>query len=175
MLPQPAASLTLDLSSRFRQPLMRFFLRRTDSRADAEDLTQEVFVRILTLRDAGAVQSLDAFIFTVAANLMRDRWRQRATQTVVRSIEDLGPSEGGPAQADERSPDRVLQAREGVAAIMRRLDRLSSRTRDIFILHRIENMRQKDIAQAFGLSVSAVEKHVSRALLCLSGLDVRDE
>ena len=44
------------------------------------------------------------------------------------------------------------------------MEGLSERTRDIFILARIEHMHQRDIAKLFGISVSAVEKHVMKAL-----------
>jgi RNA polymerase sigma-70 factor (ECF subfamily) len=59
-----------ELSSAYRRPLMAFFLRHTDDRAEAEDLTQEVFVRILKGAPAATVQAPDAFVFTIAANLL---------------------------------------------------------------------------------------------------------
>jgi RNA polymerase sigma-70 factor (ECF subfamily) len=48
------------------------------------------------------------------------------------------------------------------------LDALDERTKNIFILFRLEGMRQKDIAAAYGISVSTVEKHVMAAVLHLA-------
>jgi len=64
---------------------------------------------------------------------------------------------------EERDPDRVLQARQSLATVMAALRALPERTRTIFILFRLEGMKQREIADVLGISVRTVELHVIRA------------
>ena len=69
---------------------------------------------------------------------------------------------------EDRGPERVLQGYESLSEVLSTLNELSERTRDIFILFRLENMKQRDIALAFGITVKAVEKHVLKAVTHLA-------
>ena len=159
----------LQLDARFRRPLMSFFLRRLGSRSEAEDLTQQVFVRVLSVGPA-AMENPQAYIFTMAANLLRDRGRattRRGVDAVVppdaELIDDLMST-----LVEDRSPERVLMGKEALADVLKALDELGERTRDIFILFRLESMKQAQIATLFGISQSTVEKHVMRAMAHLT-------
>ena len=169
------ADLIARLDARFRGPLMVFFLRRQFSRAEAEDLTQEVFVRLLGREGSAAPEHAEVYIFQIAANLMRDRARRSVTHRAAAHASLDAPAElaahgveNQPALVEDRSPERVLLAQESLAAAMQALNELSERTRHIYILHRLEKMRQKEIASLLGLSVSAVEKHIIRAVAHLA-------
>ena len=63
------------LNRRFRPALMAFFLRRIGNHAEAEDLTQEVFARLMAM-GAENLHQADAYVFQMAANLLRDRGRR---------------------------------------------------------------------------------------------------
>src|ERR1700760_2200542 len=67
----PTAALELDRS--FRGPLVAYFLKRVNSRNEAEDLTQEVFMRLVNHPDRNNGQTIEGYVFTIAANLLRDR------------------------------------------------------------------------------------------------------
>ncbi|MFX8817134.1 sigma factor, partial [Acinetobacter baumannii] len=87
-----------ELSHLYRRPLMAYFLRHTNDRAEAEDLTQEVFVRILR-GAATSVQAPDSFVFTIAANLLRDRMRVRIAKRADRHVSlDLDTAQDTPAE-----------------------------------------------------------------------------
>ncbi len=163
--PPGSPELAERLDARFRAPLMSFFLRRTGSRQDAEDLTQEVFLRILRREVEPSGEYAELFIFKVAANLLRDRARQagsRRRNDHVR-LDPLDPPPGDPALIEDLGPERVLLSQEALAAALRALDQLGERTRDIFVLYRLEKMKQREIAAPCGLAVSSVEKYVARA------------
>jgi len=163
--PPATAELAARLDARFRAPLMSFFLRRTGSRQDAEDLTQEVFLRILRREEEPSGEYAELFIFKVAANLLRDRARQagaRRRNDHV-SLDPLDPPPGDRGLIEDLGPERVLLSQEALAAALRALDQLGERTRDIFVLYRLEKMKQREIAALYGLSVSSVEKYVARA------------
>ena len=65
----PTAALELDRS--FRGPLVAYFLKRVKSRNEAEDLTQEVFVRLLNHPDKNNGQTIDGYVFTIRSEERR--------------------------------------------------------------------------------------------------------
>ncbi|MGC3981292.1 MAG: sigma-70 family RNA polymerase sigma factor [Steroidobacteraceae bacterium] len=156
------------LSDQYRAALMSYFLKRVGNRAEAEDLTQEVFYRLLRT-PVGEQQRTDAYVFTIAANLLRDRARHdqrshvREHQTVDEQADIL--DEG---LIDQRAPERVLAGQQLLDELLSALGTLPERTRDIFVLFRLEGLSQREIAELHGISVSAVEKHVVKALTQLT-------
>jgi RNA polymerase sigma factor (sigma-70 family) len=150
-----------DLCRRFRPALLAFFLRRVPNAAEAEDLAHDVFLRLAGV-PLEQLRSADAYVFQVAANLLRDRARRWKVRN------DYAAAEVAAAEAEEPEthaldPERIETARRSLAALVARLMELPKRTREIFILYRIENVARRDIAQAYGLSLSTVEKEVARA------------
>lgn len=164
----PLAAPTLDagaFDARFRVPLMRYFLRRVATRVEAEDLTQEVFVRLLR-RDTGLRQpTADAFVFQIATNLLRDRARRARSHCADRHLSLDEGTPGWICDCAGADPDaeRVLVAQEELHAALAALDELGERCRDIFLLFRVERMKQKEIARLYGLSVRMVEKYIVKA------------
>src|SRR5687767_15957115 len=73
----PPHELREQLAARFRAPLMAFFLRRIKDRVQAEDLTQEVFLRVIQAARENTIENAESFVFRVANNLLHD---QRRTQ-----------------------------------------------------------------------------------------------
>lgn len=143
----------------YRPALMAFFLRRSQSHAEAEDLTQEVFIRIAGRRESN-MRSANAYIFQVAANLLRDRTRREKIISEhvagMRVVEGIG--------VEPLDPHRIAAGREQLQLLSEALRELPERTRQIFLLFRYENVPQRTIAESFGISVSAVEKHLYRAM-----------
>jgi RNA polymerase sigma factor (sigma-70 family) len=160
-------TLPAALDARFRLPLMNFFLRRIKDRAEAEDLTQEVFVRLIGTVEPDRIKCAEAFVFRVAANLLIDRSRVQNR----RSQRSYGPMAGERISrldrdlVEDREPERVLLGRESLTEVMHSLDALGERTRDIFVLFRLQNVKQRDIAALYGIGRSTVEKHVMKAAL----------
>lgn len=152
-----------DLSARFRAPLISYFLRRVSSVSEAEDLTHDVFARIIDGDRLKDLENPDSYVFAVAANLLKDRARRAHTREVYR-IE----LEEAHREAEVLTPERVLQGKEKLDAVRAGLAELTEKTRDMFILHRLEGLSHKEIADLYGVSVSAVEKHVIKALAHLA-------
>lgn len=151
-----------DLSRRFRPALMAFFVRRLANHAEAEDLTQEVFVRLAAM-PADRMNHADAYVFQIAANLLRDRGRRERVRADYRRGVTMSDGRG----VEPIDPDRVLAGRQALGQIADVLRDLPERTRAIFILYRIEAMAKREIAASYGISVSAVDKHLMKAMACL--------
>jgi RNA polymerase sigma-70 factor (ECF subfamily) len=154
------------LDARFRRPLVRFFLRRVRDFAEAEDLTQEVFARALGSEQLAQLNRADSFVFTVASNLLRDRHRTQARRAAA--VEFRAASVEAADPVEDRGPERVLQGCESLEEVLVALDSLGERTRDIFILFRLESMKQREIAELYGITQKAVEKHVLKAVVHLA-------
>jgi RNA polymerase sigma-70 factor (ECF subfamily) len=156
-----------NVDQRFRAPLMAYFYRRVGDRRDAEDLTQEVFIRLTRHPDKPSGEGAEAYVFMIASNLLKDRTRHQLSRrtTAHRSLSDLPQTITTPQPlVEERDPERVFAAKETLQDVVAALGEMSERTREVFILSRLENMHHRDIAAMYGISVSAVEKHVMRAL-----------
>jgi RNA polymerase sigma factor (sigma-70 family) len=166
----PPEQLRSELGARFQRPLMSFFLRRIKDRSLAEDLTQDVLLKVVRASERGQIARADSYVFKVAINLLRDH-RRRALRTgpaVFLPIEEDSDGQLENQLVEAISPERVLLSEESLADVLRSLEELGDMTREIFILFRLENMKQKDIAALYGIGQSTVEKHVVKAVVHLS-------
>lgn len=162
-------ALRRELDERFRGPLMSFFYRRVGDRAEAEDLTQEVFVRLVGSDSFEGAERAEAFVFRVAANLLRDRHRRAARWRMSEyPIDDELVGELTRHFLERRGPERIVMGKETLASVMASLDELGERARNIFVLFRLENMKQREIADLFGISQSTVEKTIIKAMMHLA-------
>jgi RNA polymerase sigma factor (sigma-70 family) len=162
-----AAELT-EFGVAYATALRSFFSRRAPA-DDAEDLVQEVLLRIQKRKPDLVVQNVEGYLFEVAANVLIDRARRNRT----RRRSDHCELTEFHHPVDEISPERVLQGREEMALAIAALNELPDRTRQVFTLVRFESMSYKLVASRFGISVSAVEKHVMKAMRHMS-LRLRD-
>lgn len=139
--------------------LRRFFARRAHA-ADVDDLMQDVALRMETRRADGPIQNVEGYLFQVAHSVLTDRARRDATRCRSRhnSLEEIHHP------VEVLSPLRVLEGREQVQRLVAALDTLPARARQAFVLHRFEDMSYSAIARQMGVSVSAVEKHIARAV-----------
>jgi len=161
-------TLKQELDARFRAPLMAYFLRRLGNRSEAEDLTQETFARLIGSQSFESAEVARAYVFRVASNLLRDRMRAAARKRNVTVLPLEALSGSDPGMVEEIGPERVLVGRERLGEVLACLDELGGRTKSIFILFRLEGMKQKDIAALYGIGQSTVEKYVMAAVLHLA-------
>lgn len=147
-----------------RRWLTGYFRRRVRNDHEVDDLVQEVFTRIAA-RDSGQpVENLGGYVLKTAASVLADRGRRRAARHV-----DLHISFDAERHGDEEiDPERVLSGKEELHAATAALLALPERTRTVFVLRRLEGYRHGAIAAHLGISVSAVEKHMVRAVQHLS-------
>jgi RNA polymerase sigma factor (sigma-70 family) len=150
---------------RHRRSLFCYFLRHTRQQNDAEDLVQDVFLRLSRRESVLGIRNDEAFLFETASNLLRDWARKRRTHGVV-----VQPAVAEHELWDrEPGPDRVLLAKVELDAVVQALEGLGEKTRRIFVLRRMEQLKCQEIAALYGISVKAVERHIALALVHLAG------
>lgn len=145
------------LVRQYREPLKRFFERRLRDRAEAEDLAQEVLLR-LARQHSLVRQTRPAYIFLTARSVLLDKVRRNR----VRERADVPGNDGSALEVP--SAERVYSAQERVRRVEQLLEALTPRARQVFTMHRIEGLAYTEIAQALGITVSTVEKHMTAAL-----------
>lgn len=153
-----------DLSKTYRSVLQRYFLRRGLPSQDTEDMAQEVFVRLSRRRGLSDMENVAGYLFETAASVAIDYQRGR----IQRHSLAHEPYEEARHAISDFAPDRLFAGREALNNVLTGLRELPERTRNVFILARLEQMRHAEIARRLGISVSAVEKHIVKALAHLS-------
>lgn len=151
------------LVQRFRTPLLRYFRRGVRVPEDAEDLTQEVFVRLLRRPDLDQVENIDGFLFVTAANLLKDYYRAQARHggAKVTSIDNVE------VETLEPNPGQTVEDRDEIGVLLGAIEDLPPKCRAVFVLFRFEDVPQAEIARRMGITVSMVEKHIAAALVAL--------
>jgi RNA polymerase sigma factor (sigma-70 family) len=152
-----------------RANLVRFFAARLGSLEAAEDLAQDLYLKLSTMEPVEDVQNPMALLYRMGANLMLDRLR-RERRGAVREDAWLKVERttlGGEDVVDHPPADEALAGRQRLAQLIAGLETLPPRMREAFRRHKLEGMSHAETARAMGISISAVEKHVSGALKAL--------
>ena len=141
-------------------PALRRHFRKRGAGSDAEDLVQEVFLRLQTGAERGAIDNVEGYIFRIANNVLISRRRH----DLVEGRPFWGPLSDELESSEPLSPERILLGREHWMRFQAGLEALPHRAREAFLLHRFENMTYNAIARRMEISTSAVEKLIARAL-----------
>jgi RNA polymerase sigma-70 factor (ECF subfamily) len=153
-----------------RGDLVRFFTLRLKSAAAAEDLVQDIYLRLTSVEAEAEVHNPAGYLYRLGSNLMLDRLRgERRTASRDAAWREIHRTIAGREDvAEEPSAEQALAARERLQAIVAALQELSPQTQRVFRMHKFEGLSHPEVAQALGISRSAVEKHVMAALKHLS-------
>ncbi|VFT06015.1 ECF subfamily RNA polymerase sigma-24 factor [Pseudomonas aeruginosa] len=126
--------------------------------ADAADLAQDTFLRILLKRELREIGIPRAFLRTIARGLVIDHWRREELQRAyLESIAHL-------PEAQAPSPEARELVLELLEEISRMLDGLKPKVRTAFLLAQCEDLSHRQIAERMGVSQRSVERYVAEAL-----------
>jgi RNA polymerase sigma factor (sigma-70 family) len=144
------------------QSELQFHLTRiVDCPEIAADLAQESFIIFFREAKKQTIDHPRGFLFRIAKNLAYDHIKHRKVTENYQQSKEQSP----PSVSDFPSAEKLVSIDERLTAIKRILDELPLRTQEIFILNRVYGMTYDETAKELGISDSAVEKHMAKALL----------
>jgi RNA polymerase sigma-70 factor (ECF subfamily) len=164
---QSSASLSsAAVFEKYRERIYRYILRMTRDHSEAEDLTQETFLRahrsLETLEDD---KSLTAWLYRIATHVCYDRFRQSSYHSPPQSIH--APSPGGyDVEVEDRAAprlDEAVEQSEMSACVQEYLVNLPDDYRIAIILHDLHGLTNPQIAEMLGCSLDTVKIRVHRA------------
>lgn len=148
---------------RYREPLMRYFLRRGVPAAGAEDLAQDCFTRLFALASRDHIENVEAYLFQTASSVFADYVEYTHKRQASKHVSfDFFAFDTEPTGAP--GADRVLEAKEAVSRLKVVLLELKPRAREIFLLNRLDGLSYTQIAVRFGMTNKGVEWHMHEAL-----------
>jgi len=148
--------------------LKSFVSRKVGCAALAEDIVQEAWVRVASNTPAEPVSNSRAYLYRIAHNLVIDRIRRDRVQS--RHVVNDFLAENIPS--NDSSPENWLVHRERLDTLMKAVEELPPRCRQVFRMRKFEQLDQSEIARRLGITRSMVEKHLRKALAhCLSRLE----
>ncbi len=159
-----------EVVARYKAKIYNYIYRMTGSSEDAEDLTQEVFVRMYTSIDSFRGQSsLNTWLFRIAGNLCIDRFRRTKNHISAYSLDEpVGDADQTHEVADSTyEPHRLLENVEMAEQIQSALAKLPEKLRATLLLHDIEGMPYEEIAQVAGCPLGTVKSRLFNARMQL--------
>lgn len=151
------------LYQRYSRRLYGFVIRYIKREQDAEEIVQDVFVKIWEARaKIDVYSSFESFLFTIAYNTTISLFRKRASEE--RYLEHLKLLQQVKAAPDLNDEIHFNELNQKVQAL---LDKLTPRQREIFRLSREEGFTHDEIAKQLGISVLTVKKHITNTLAIL--------
>ncbi|MCA1325590.1 RNA polymerase sigma factor [Herbaspirillum sp. alder98] len=167
MVEDVRSTLLGHLASRYGD-LKRRLTRLLGSDDLAGDALQDTWLRLQRMdADTSPIMNPHAFLLRMAANIAVDQRRSQSRALPpgeIAELLDLADHAPGPEQ--------TVEARSEVQALLRLLERMPARRREILIMVRLEGMLQKEVAERLGISLRTVEHELKRAHdFCMSRLD----
>lgn len=167
-----------EIVSRYKGKIYNYLYRMTGSAEDAEDLTQEVFVRMYTnIGSFRAEASLSTWLFRIAGNLSVDAFRRGKkerglTLSLDAPVAGSGDSDDGQSATRDvpdwsQEPGTLLGRKELGAHIQAALQKLPSKLRSAVVLHDIEGLAYEEIAQTERVPLGTVKSRIFNARVAL--------
>jgi RNA polymerase sigma-70 factor (ECF subfamily) len=147
--------------------LTAYLRRRTASEADAQEILQESYARILGYgySDSRPPEVWKSLLYRIATNLAISQQRMNR----ARNVSGQCPLDEIELPSDTPSQERQLAAEQELALIRAAIEGLSPKCRKVFLLSRVHQRTYPQIAQLCGISVKMVEKYMSQALASMRG------
>lgn len=144
----------------------RFLSARLGDRQEAEDILQELYIKLSGINAPDDLRDPVAYLYRMALNLARDhrRERSRAHKREAEWVNARATIVGSEAIADAPSAEAEYAAKQQIAAVRAALDELSPQCRRAFVLHKFEGLSHEEVARRTGITRSTVEKHMRTAL-----------
>jgi RNA polymerase sigma-70 factor (ECF subfamily) len=151
------------ISEQYRDKIYRYILRLVHDPSDADDLTQETFLRVHrkleTLQDPATVST---WIYRIATNICYDRFRQKSRQPVV-SVQRDEDTDTEPEDTEALRLDQYIDREDMGNCIREFMEGLSDSYRTVIMLHDLHGMTNPEIAETLACSLHTVKIRLHRA------------
>ena len=154
-----------ELMRRWQLPLTRYIYRYVGNQTEALDVAQETFVRVFQQRHRFKEKlKFSAWLFAIATNLCRNFLRWQSRHLSKASEYDQAEESWEAIQlTSQNSPDELARLKESSEAVRRQVEALPDQLKAVVLLADYEELAYRDIAEALGCSVKAVETRLYRA------------
>lgn len=159
-MPSDATSL---LFAEHRHSLVKYATRLVGSRAQAEDLVQEAWVRLNAAARESSVHEPLGYLYRIIRNLAFDHSRAQGREGLWQR--DGGSIETILGMRENASPETIALYREQLRELQAAMDEMPSRMRIAFGLHRVDGLKMREIAELLDISIPMVQKLIAAALL----------
>jgi RNA polymerase sigma-70 factor (ECF subfamily) len=153
----------------FRRRVYALAYKMLLNHSDADEVTQETFVRVYNrIEQLKSPEHFDSFIYRIAINYAIDLLRKRKGRTVAMAEEKDLPGSAQLSLAEKISdPERLLENKQLLEAILKAADELPPRQRITLVLHDIEGLSKEEVAQALSCPEATVRSnlHIARSKL----------
>lgn len=173
MITKQSGASSADIFAAYHARIRHYILGMVHDPADADDLTQDVFVQVHrklgSLRDQDA---LVAWLYRIATHVCYDRFRKSSRQLGTERLEDAERVAGG-SETDESDVvrlDRVIERKEMSTCVRKYIEELPGDYRKVIALHDLEELTNPEIAQMLGVSLDTVKIRLHRARRNLEGV-----
>ena len=156
------------LVQRHKVRLYNYVLRMLRDAAEAEDVTQEAFIRAYVHADKYRnIARFSTWLYTIATNLVRNRIRKLKSTPRLVSIQGRVDDEEDGREAWQLAdagdlPDRTTEKHELHALVSRSIDRIPPRYREAFVLREVHDMSYEEISAVTGLKLGTVRSRINR-------------
>jgi RNA polymerase sigma-70 factor (ECF subfamily) len=143
----------------YSKVVRNFILFKCGNAAQADDLTQDAFVKLWNNCAKVPLEKVKSYLFTIVKN---DFFNQVEHQKVVLKYQKTKKS-----NVNKETPEFVMREKEFLQELNDAINSLSDKQKEVFLLNRIEKKKYKEIAEMLGISQKAVEKRMHQAMLHL--------
>jgi RNA polymerase sigma-70 factor (ECF subfamily) len=157
-----------ELVERYQVRLLNFIYRTIGDRERAEDLVQEVFIRVYRhLHRFDRAKKFSTWIYTIASNLAKNELRNRSRNPLVffQAIKKSWQDEERPLQFEDSTtrPDDLYRKRHLRELVEASVDQLPEHHRQVFVLRELEGKSYEEIAEITGCNLGTVKSRLNRA------------
>jgi RNA polymerase sigma factor (sigma-70 family) len=146
------------------EPALRAWLRRRSlGGLDIDDIVQETYTRLVAADSVAHILDARSYAFQVAGSVVIDHVR-RMKVVSISSVPDFDFLD---VVSDDPSPERQVIGRDELERLASMVAQLPGKVRDVFILRRVHDLSQREVAERLGIAESTVEKHMSRGFLLM--------
>jgi RNA polymerase sigma-70 factor, ECF subfamily len=157
-----------ELVERYQTRLLNFVYRTIGDRERAEDLVQEVFIRVYRhLHRFDRTKKFSTWIYTIASNLAKNELRNRSRNPLVlfQAIRQVWQDDDRPLQFEDTSarPDDLFRRRHLRSLIEEAVAKLPEHHRQVFVLRELEGKSYEEIAEITDCNLGTVKSRLNRA------------